>query len=84
MVMVAGTRGDWSRVWLDRGFGTPPSGFCGCGTLPRPPLWDGLRRDYSDALDENIKESQWFHWVAGKDRWHEAAKVLQWVDAQEG
>ena len=44
----------------------------------------GIRRDYSDALDENIKESQWFHWVAGKDRWHEAAKVLQWVDAQEG
>ena len=44
----------------------------------------GIRRDYSDALDENMKESQWFHEVAGKDTWHESAKVLQWVDAQEG
>ena len=47
MVIVAGGRGVWSRVWLGRGFGTPPPVGLGrrvsvdVGFFPAPPLWDG-------------------------------------------
>ena len=39
-----------------------------------------VNRRYGSAVDDKIKESQWRHWIQGKDRWAECSKVLQFLE----